>query len=96
MLANSTIPSQAVPFDAIIPDHEDRDVTGLMESIRRGGLHTPLVVVATEEGYLILNGFRRYAALLMLRALNEPVGRDAIPARRAFSLVPVVIRSLPL
>ena len=49
------------------------DLKNLAESIRRYGLINPITVMASDDGYILIAGFRRLNAMKFL-------GNDTIPA----------------
>ncbi len=62
----------------IVPDprrngDEPAEVESLAESVRRHGVIRPVLLCATEDGYVIVHGERRWRAAQM-------AGLDAIPA----------------
>lgn len=69
----------------------DSDLTRLKESIRFSGIHTPIIVLPTQEGYRLLSGFSRYRAAKELEL-------DFIPAKivRDDMAVEVVFREVLL
>jgi ParB family chromosome partitioning protein len=52
---------------------EDAELADLAASIQREGLINPIGVEATDEGYVVVHGHRRYAACRMAGVVEVPV-----------------------
>ena len=79
---------QALPLDAVRADHLVRDrlavdedaLADLIASIRARGQQTPIEVVELADGYGLISGWRRLAAL---RRLHAETGAEAFAAVQA-------------